>query len=63
MRMKTRLSANRSSSASTAAENVAVKLPEIPIAIIMLKNRTLSPVAKVFVECADEMAMLLPKAR
>jgi hypothetical protein len=42
-----------------------VELPEnpYPIAIIMLKNRTLSPLAKVFVECAHEMAMLLAKAR
>jgi DNA-binding transcriptional LysR family regulator len=40
-----------------------VKLPRwrLPVAIITLKNRTLSPVAQLFVDCASELAKLLEK--
>ena len=40
---------------------VTLTLPHIPTGIVTLKNRTLSPVAKLFIEHAREVAKLLAK--
>jgi len=43
--------------------SVDVPFPLRPVAIVTLKNRTLSPVAKLFVDCAREVAKPLTKGR
>jgi DNA-binding transcriptional LysR family regulator len=35
----------------------------LPIGIVTLKNRTLSPAAQLFIECAREVARSLPRGR
>ena len=35
---------------------VALEIPTFPVGIVTLKNRTLNPVAQVFIECAREIA-------
>jgi hypothetical protein len=42
-----------------------VKLPlaSIPIGIVTIGNRTLSPVARLFIECAREIAKPLTKKK
>jgi DNA-binding transcriptional LysR family regulator len=42
---------------------IELPLPRVPVGIVTLKNRTLSPVAKLFIECAREVAKLLAKHR
>lgn len=42
---------------------VDIPAPPRPIAIVTLKNRTLSPAAKLFIECAHEVAKPLTKDR
>ena len=43
---------------------VPVDLPvRSPVGIITLKNRTISPVAQLFIDCAREVAKPLAKAR
>ena len=37
--------------------------PAVPIGIVTLKNRTLSPVAKLFIDCAREVAKPLAKTK
>ena len=46
-------------------KELPIKLPMAsgPIGIITLKNRTLSPVARLFIECAREVAKPLAKQR
>jgi hypothetical protein len=38
-------------------------LPPLPIGIMTLKNRTISPVARLFIECARELAKPMAKQR
>jgi hypothetical protein len=49
----------------TLLKVLPVELPNwrLPVAIITLKNRTLSPVANLFIECAREIAKPLRKSR
>jgi len=42
---------------------VALPIPPLPVGIMTLKNRTLSPVAKLFIECAREVVKPLAKAK
>jgi len=50
-------------SASTALKVLPINLPTTrrPIGIITLKNRTLSPVAQLFIDCAHEVAKIVTK--
>jgi hypothetical protein len=34
---------------------IRLPAPDAPVAVVTLKNRTLSPVAKLFVDCAREV--------
>jgi hypothetical protein len=42
---------------------VELPVPPVPIGIVTLKNRTLNPVAQLFIEHARELANSLAKAR
>ena len=42
---------------------VELPLAPVPVGIVTLKNRTLSPVARLFMECAREVAKPLAKRR
>jgi hypothetical protein len=44
-----------------AIKALPIDLPniQIPVGIITLKNRTLTPVAQLFIDCAREVAKLL----
>jgi hypothetical protein len=39
--------------------SVELPMPDMPIGVVTLKNRTISPVAQLFIECAREVAMPL----
>jgi DNA-binding transcriptional LysR family regulator len=47
-----------------ALRALPIRLPPVddPIAVVTLKNRTLSPVAQLFVECAREVARPIAKS-
>jgi DNA-binding transcriptional LysR family regulator len=51
----------RSSGAQAGLKVLPVKVPahQIAVDIITVKNRTLSPLAKLFIECAREVAKVL----
>jgi DNA-binding transcriptional LysR family regulator len=59
------LSAFRANAHQFGLKALPVKLPvrPWPVAIVMLKNRTLSPVVERFIECAREVAKPLAKAQ
>jgi DNA-binding transcriptional LysR family regulator len=42
---------------------VELPLPRVPVGIVTLKNRTLSPVARLFIEHAREIAKPLAKRK
>ena len=42
---------------------IKLPVPGLPIAIITLRNRTISPAAKIFIQMAREITKSLPKAR
>lgn len=42
---------------------VQVPVPPVPVGIVALKNRTISPVAQLFIDGARELAKLLPKQK
>jgi DNA-binding transcriptional LysR family regulator len=42
---------------------VELPLPRMPIGIITLKSRMLSPAAQLFIDCAREVAKLLAKGK
>jgi hypothetical protein len=46
-------------------KTLPIELPiqRYPVAIVSLKNRTISPVAKLFIECAHEIAKPLGVGR
>jgi DNA-binding transcriptional LysR family regulator len=42
---------------------VTLPIPPLPVVIMTLKNRTLSPLAKLFIECAREVVKSLAKEK
>ena len=42
---------------------VALAVPRVPVGIFTLKNRTLSPVERLFIDCAREAAKPLAKRK
>jgi DNA-binding transcriptional LysR family regulator len=48
---------------STEGLPIKLPVPGLPIAIITLRNRTISPAAKIFIQMAREITKSLPKAR
>ena len=48
---------------STEALPIKLPVPGLPIAIITLRNRTISPATKIFIQMAREITKSLPKAR